>query len=135
MTVYLDQNKWIELAREEVERSILTGNERLGMTPPAFRGMAHRENFRNHLSTLRARCQDIPKELRDNWLYAMSTIDILNPINDVMAKHGLEKSAIEALGEQQLKQLLEDMPTRRPDLHLHRQVLRNPQYAPGRAER
>lgn len=58
----------------------------------------------------------------------MSTVDILNPINDVIRKHGLPKDALECLGEQRLKEVINDMPTRRTDLHLHRQVLRNPSY-------
>ena len=58
----------------------------------------------------------------------MSTIDILNPINDVIHKHGLPKEALDDLGEQKLKQVIDDMPSRRVDLHLHKQVLRNLSY-------
>jgi hypothetical protein len=36
--------------------------------------------------------------------------------------------ALEGLGEQKLKQVIDDMPTRRVDVHLHRQVLRNSSY-------
>jgi len=114
--------------KEEVERSMLIGNEVLGINPPASHSTKYRENFREHLATLHARQEDVPKDLRENWLYAMSTVDILNPINDVIHKHGLLKEALEGLGEHKLKQVIDDMPTRRVDLHLHRQVLRNPSY-------
>ena len=116
------------LIEEEVERSMLMGNELLGITPLVSYSTTHRENFRQHLSTLHARYKEVPRELRENWLYAMSIIDILSPINDVMVKHGLEKVALEGLGEKRLKQVIDDMPTRRVDLHLHREVLRNPNY-------
>jgi hypothetical protein len=116
------------LFAEEVERSMLMGNERLGIQPPASHMTAYRENFRQHLATLRERYTSVPEELRENWLYAMSTIDILNPIQEVSVKHGLEKGACEGLGVERMKQVIDDMPTRRVDLHLHRQVLRNPRY-------
>jgi hypothetical protein len=118
----------LQLLEEEVERSILMGNELLGIKPPSFYSTTHRENFLQHLLTLHARYKEVSSELRENWLYAMSTIDILNPINDVMVQHGLEKTAMDGLGEERLKQVIDDMPTRRVDLHLHRQVLRNPNY-------
>lgn len=107
---------------------MLLGNEMLGIEPLASYSVTHRETFRQHLSMLHARFKEIPKELRENCLYAMSTVDILNPINDVMTKHGLSKAEMDALGEHRLKQVIDDMPTRRVDMHLHRQVLRNPNY-------
>jgi hypothetical protein len=113
---------------EDVERSILTGDPRLGLQPPAFTGTTHRENFRQHLSTLHQRYHAVPKELRENWLYAISTVDILNPLNDVAAKHNLEPTALDRLGEAGLKQVIDDMPTRRVDMHLHREVLKNKSY-------
>jgi hypothetical protein len=113
---------------EEVERSMLVGNDLFGMTPLASRSIKYRENFRAHLAMLHTRYKEVPKELRENWLYAMSTMDILNPINDVIHRHGLPQEALSGLLEQKLKQVLDDMPTRRVDLHLHRQVLRNSNY-------
>jgi hypothetical protein len=113
---------------EEVERSILTGHSRLGIQPPAFHGTTARENFRQHLSTFYERYHDVPKELRENWLYAMSTMDILDPLNDIAAKHNLDPSALESLGETGLKQVIDDMPTRRVDMHLHREVVKNKTY-------
>jgi hypothetical protein len=113
---------------DEVERSMLVGNDLLGIKPPSSHNTTHRENFREHLASIHARQKVVPNALRDNWLYAMSTIDILNPINEVISKHGLPKEALNDLGEETLQQVINDMPTRRVDLHLHRQVLRNPNY-------
>lgn len=119
---------------EEVERSMLVGDQVLGIKPLASYSIKYRENFREHLAMLHARYNDVPKELRENWLYAMSTIDILSPINDVIHKHGLPKEALDGLGEQQLKQVIDEMPTRRVDLHLHKQVLRNSRYVAHRTD-
>jgi hypothetical protein len=110
--------------KEEVERSMLVGTEVRGIKPLASQSITYRENFREHVATLHLRYNDIPKELRENWLYGLSMIDILNLINDVIHKHGLPKEALDHLGEQKLKQVIDDMPTRRVDLHLHKQVLR-----------
>jgi hypothetical protein len=118
----------LALFEEEVERSLLMGNKRFGVDPPAWHGTTQRESFRKHLETIHSRYQDIPRHLRDSWLYAMSTIDILDPINDVMVKHGLSKIDLDSLGEQRLRRMIDDMPTRQVDMHLHRQVLRNPNY-------
>ena len=46
----------------------------------------------------------------------------------MIQKHCVPKEAMDGLGEQRLKQVINGMPTRRVDLHLHRQVLRNPTY-------
>lgn len=82
-----------------------------------------------HLATLHQKYYDEPKELRENWLYAMSTVDILNPFNAVAAKHNLDVAAVlKGLGEAGLKQVIDDMPTRQVDMHLHREVLKNKSY-------
>lgn len=112
----------------EVERILLAGSALLGIDPPSSRNTAYRENFRDHLATLFERQKTVPKDMRENWLYAMSTVDILNAINDVMRKHALPFGTLSTLGEEKLKQVINDMPTRRVDLHLHKQVLRNEAY-------
>lgn len=112
----------------EFERSLLAGSRLLGVGPPSWQNTIYRENFRNHLATLFERQKTVPKEMRENWHYAMSMVDILNPINDVLCKHALPFDALGTLGEEKLKQVIDDMPTRRVDLHLHRQVLRNATY-------
>jgi hypothetical protein len=107
---------------------MLVGNQALSIKPLASHSIKYREHFREHLATLHTRYKNVPKELRENWLYAMSMIDILNAINDMIHKHRLPKEALEGLGEQKLKQVIDDMPTRRVDVHLHKQVLRNSSY-------
>lgn len=115
---------------DEIERSMLTGNSRLNIDPLSFRNSVHRENFCAHLGSLHKTKEDLPKSKWENWLYAMALADITNPLAEIMYRHNIEKSDFENLGETQLKTIVDDMPTRRLDLHLHRQVLRNPSYAP-----
>ena len=115
---------------EEFERSMLMGNELLRIPPLASYASHHRESFRNHLASLHIRAAEVSPDLRENFLYAISTVDILEPLSQAMVKYELPANTLEILGETGLKKLINDMPTRRVDLHLHRQVLRNPTYAP-----
>lgn len=115
---------------EEVERSLLCGSPRFGIQPPAFADTTRRENFRAHLATLHARFDSVDPELRENWLYMSSTLDIRDPLNDVVITHRVPHSALEMLGVERLKQIIDAMPTRRVDLHLHREVLKNRAYVP-----
>ena len=115
---------------EEFERSMLMGNELLRIPPLASYASHHRESFRNHLASLHIRAAEVSPDLRENFLYAISTVDILEPLNQAMVKYELPANTLEILGETGLKKLINDMPTRRVDLHLHRQVLHNPTYAP-----
>jgi len=124
----------LKLYEEDVERGLLVGHEPWGIKPPAHSDTTHRENFRQNLSTIHQRNDDVPMELRENWLYATSMIDILDPMNDVRQKHQLRDGLLEELGEERLKQVLNDMPTRQLDLHLRRQVLRNRQYVPHHSD-
>lgn len=113
---------------EEIERSMLTGNSRLNIEPLSFRNNVHRENFFAHLGSLHKTKEELPKSKWENWLYAMALADIINPLAEVMRRHNIEKDDFENLGEAQLKAIVDGMPTRYLDLHLHRQVLRNPNY-------
>ena len=115
---------------EEFERSMLMGNELLRIPPLASYASHHRESFRNHLASLHIRAAEVSPDLRENFLYAISTVDILEPLSQAMVKYELPANTLEILGETGLKKLINDMPTLRVDLHLHRQVLRNPTYAP-----
>lgn len=113
---------------EDLERTVLVGDALRGIKPPASSNTRHRENFRQHLASLHARASDLQPSPHENFLYAISTVDILEPINEAMRIHRLPDNIMERLGEAGLKSLINDMPTRRVDLHLHKQVLRNPKY-------
>ena len=113
---------------EEVERSMLTGSKALNIDPPSFRSSRHQENFKNHLGSLHSRKNDLPKHLWENWLYATLMADIAQPLSEVMQRFDLPAEALGNLGEARLKKVIDDMPTRRVDFHLHKQVLKNPNY-------
>lgn len=122
--------RWSAAFHEELERRVLVGSPEEGMDPPSFQQNRHRTNFKQHLESLYARSRKVPKELLDNWLHAILLVDILDPLNEVMATHGLTKGDLEQLDVTALKGITMSMPTRRVDLHLHKQVLANPNYRP-----
>lgn len=113
---------------DDVERSMLIGSEKFGLPPLASNISQQRKNFHNHLATIHSRQMLVPKSMRENWIYTMSMIDILDPINEVLAKYCIPFDFLGRLGSSKLKEVIDDMPTRRFDIHLHKQVLRNPNY-------
>lgn len=113
---------------EEIERSMLTGNPRLNVDPLSFKNSAQRESFCAHLGSLNKTKEELPRSKWENWLYAMALADIRNPLAEVMYRHNIDESDFENLGETQLKAIVDEMPTRHLDLHLHKQVLKNPSY-------
>jgi hypothetical protein len=113
---------------DDVERSMLIGSEKFGLLPIASNNTKQRKNFRDYLATLHSRQMLVPKSGREDWLYTMNMIDILDPINEVLAKHHIPFDFLGGLGASKLKEVIDDMPTRRVDIHLHKQVLRNPNY-------
>jgi hypothetical protein len=113
---------------EDVERTMLVGSKALNIDPPSFRSSKHQENFRGHLASLHSRREDMPKHLWENWLYAILVADIVEPLSETFQNFGLPPEALQSLGEDGLKKLVGDMPMRCVDLHLHKQVLKNPNY-------
>lgn len=62
--------------------------------------------------------------------YAISMADITEPLYEVMSANRIPNADIEAWGKDGIKSFMGSMPTRRLDIHLHRQVLKNSQYKP-----
>jgi len=114
---------------QDVEEALLVGSKHLKIDPPFFRNTEAQERFRNHLASLHAWSKKLPKVKIENWLYALLLADIHKPLAEILIRHNIPQSAFENLGEAQLKSIIDDMPTRRLDLHLHKVIVRNPAYA------
>lgn len=120
-----------EQLESEFERSTLTGKSNfIDGSPPEFRSITHREKFRAHLAQLKEIKEELPKEKWDDMLHAIVLADIREPLAEVMPKYGLGKEDFKELGMKDFKRLIDNMPSRKLELHLHRQVLKNPNYAP-----
>lgn len=105
---------------------MLTGKSRfVDGSPPQFHGIINREKFRDHLAQLQDIKNELPKKKWDDMLYAIELADIREPLAEVMLNHGLSKEDFKNLGEKEFKTLIDNMPSRKLDLHVHRQVLKN----------
>ncbi|MBA1149495.1 hypothetical protein H0Z60_20825 [Ectothiorhodospiraceae bacterium WFHF3C12] len=113
---------------DEIDEAMLCGTENL----PPIQGARSKqqEYFANHLRRLNERKHELEKERWDDWLYALSMADITEPLYEVMSANKIPHADIETWGKEGIKYFLDSIPTRRLDIHLHRQVLKNSQYKP-----
>jgi hypothetical protein len=116
--------------RQIIERALLTGEEPRGGFVQSYRVDTYRKDFKTHLSSLRAKFSSMPREQWEDALHAMCLIDIMDAVNEVLALHGLTAGQMMKMGKTDLTNFLQELPSRAVDLHLHRQVLRNPQFKP-----
>jgi hypothetical protein len=112
-----------------LERAVLAGDAQWAVSSPGYRGTEFRENFQKHLEAMRG-TRTLPRTSWEDALCAISMIDILDPLNRMAVHHGFDKSLLTALGKAGLAEWLQEMPSRRVDMHLHRQVLKDPTYRP-----
>lgn len=113
---------------DEIDEAMIAGNEILNIDPVHFSSQEHKENFSNHLSSLKRLKYELPKSKWENWLYFIGMKDITRPLYDVMCKHKIPNTMLGDWGEHEFKEFMNRIPTRKLDIHLHRQVLRNDQY-------
>ncbi len=115
---------------EIFERSLVTGEMVNGERPSPFLKRNRQASFKKHLEGLQSIKSSLP---RDRWvpaLYAISWMDILDPFNMVLTRHGLSKNDLSEFDESTITAILDSMPSQKVDLHLHKQVLRNDAYIP-----
>lgn len=114
---------------EAIDKAILCG---YGDIPPIQGSLdsIFRDNFNNHLRSIHEKKLSLNKSKWDDWMYALSMVDIMEPLKEVMIKHQIPSDTIESWGRSVLKSFMDFIPTRRLDIHLHKQVLKNPQYKP-----
>lgn len=125
--------RWPEMHRvlnREIERSWLTGVDLNGQPAPPFKSQTHRANFADHLEQLHVTLVDLPKEKWDDLLLAVCFLDIQEPVRRVLQRHRLPLDAVTEGGADGMRVLLRSMPSRQVDIHLHRQVVRNPNLRP-----
>jgi len=114
----------------KIDEYMLTGFKEFNLEPISHVSDKYRANFKSHLESLQRTKKEIRKSKWDDWLHAISLIDILDPINAVLTKNGLDPMKLTSLIAQNSKSIISKMPTRVLDIHLHHQVLKNSQYSP-----
>lgn len=135
-TDYLAREKFLdhEVARQVlsdlIDGFILAGVDPDGNSIGSYRDDTHATRFENHLRRLRPALTNLSEDRWEDALYAVSLMDVTDPILEVLSASGLEWSQFMALGAEGLGVFLEEMPLRRADLHLHRQFRSNAQLQP-----
>ncbi len=110
------------------DEAMLCGDPSIPIEPLSFSSIRHRQKFAQHLTKLNQTKKTLHPKKWDDWLYAISMVDIIEPLNEVFSRHGIAASEVGSWGPEKLKQFMNAIPTRKLDIHLHRQVLKNDQY-------
>ena len=113
-----------------IERSFLTGESPDGEKGPEFRNVKYREEFCEHLRSLPKLKKELPRDKWDDALYAIAMADIIEPLSEVMIHYRISPDKLGKLGVEKLRSLVDAMPSRAVDVHLHRQILKNPSLSP-----
>ena len=113
-------------ANRLMQDALLTGvNPLTGEVFPHVEHNAPSKNFQDHLNGMQERFAGHDPETQERAHYATSMVDILQPFNDALARHMILWDEIALLGVDELIAMLDEMPTRRVDVHLHRQWFKN----------
>ena len=124
-----DATRILGVEPDVVERCILTGETPDGVKEPPFRVDTHRLRFRKHLEELPSTLAQLPPDRRKDALYALSLAEIVELLDEVLGRYGI-RAAFRGLKAADLTALVDDLPSRRIDLHLYQQFLRNPALRP-----
>lgn len=108
------------------EKTCLTGTSPLLPDMGRFGPTVHGARFRDHLNELATNLSSVPEADREAALYGISLGDILDPLAAVLAESNLTLNDLLSLGVEQVKAFVDSLPSRRADLHLHKQLVKNP---------
>lgn len=116
--------------RPLLERSFLTGEKVCGQEMGGHNNKEQDKKFNNHIKELYRVKTELPKSQWDDALYAMALMDIQGPLGEVLQFWSIDFSELKALGKNVLSSILDDMPSRALEVHLHKLVLANNNYNP-----
>ncbi|MBF4232537.1 hypothetical protein, partial [Vibrio anguillarum] len=113
-----------------IERAALTGEEIVGHRFGGFHKTEHNGKFQEHLRKVSEMRQTVPRKEWDNTLYAIALADIVEPLSEVLNYWKIPFDDFIGLGTDTLTSFIDGMPSRTLEVHMHRQVLNNPNYNP-----
>lgn len=120
-----------EMIQVELEKASITGEGPGGIRMPSSSHNQFNERFKEHLKTLPQRASSLPPEKREDFLHSIALVDIQEPVKEALGFHGLSfERDLLPLGPEELTALVQDMPSRRTKIHLHRQIIKNPALKP-----
>lgn len=123
-----DEQSELPWLSQYIDKSLLTGAEALDIDPISFFCEKYRKNFQSHLSSLNEKKHQLENSKWENWLYAIALKDISSPLTKVMINNGIHPDQLNDFSADEYTDIVNSMPSRALDVHLHRQVLKNPNY-------
>lgn len=117
--------------QEVLEKSAITGEGPGNIRMPSLAFNQPNESFVRHLKTLPGRDSQLPPGKREDFLSVLALTDIIDPVKETLDFHGLSWGRdLEPLGREVLGYIVRGMPSRRTEVHLHRQIIKNPNLKP-----
>jgi hypothetical protein len=96
-----------------------------GVTRREMKQSEHDLNFKGHLDKWGRDGEAVAADVRKRSTWAIALVDIQEPFLAALVRHGITWPEIQARGVPAMGAFLESMPTRRVDMHLHRQWAKN----------
>jgi len=115
---------------EVVQKAILTGEKLLNRSFPSISLNNHRESFKNFLKDLHEKKSKLRPSQWHAWLVGLAIVDVMEPLYFVFMKNGLSSEQTKDFKKKDWEFIVMNMPSRRVDHHLMKQVLKNRQYKP-----
>ncbi len=112
---------------DDLEKAFITGEGPGNINMPAVGNTVHNTQFAQHLRNLPAIASQLTAAQKKDYPRALALKDIEEPVDEVLTHHGLSWTDFLELGKDILGDIVEAMPSRAVEIHLHRQVLKNPQ--------
>jgi hypothetical protein len=122
-----DRRALLSLASDLWEEAALAGTSPdFDLQPARMDPRPWQEKFQAHLDGIPGWLAALPEEARSEGFYAQCLSDILDALNAALNRHGVPPDDLMARGRSAVCEFVDTMPSRRVDVHLHRQWSRNP---------
>ena len=114
------------------EHSLLSGVLPNGnsLDPGSVKDLTPDRHFKTALAEWRGVASQHSSDELERMIYAITLNDIKNSVWEVLAHHNIYVEEFALLGEHRWRMFLDDMPSRRADMHLRRQWAKNPSLKP-----
>lgn len=118
------------------EQSLLSGVVPMGAQPalgPAT-DLSPDRRFEAGLAEWRGAASRYPPEELERRIYATTLADVSNLLWELLASDGISEPEFALLGEPRWRTFLDDMPSRRADMHLRREWAKNASLTPKESD-
>jgi hypothetical protein len=124
-------NHFSQDVEDLLDRALVTGEFTLGIGPLHLTDKTHKLIFRRHLAQFGGiLAQNLSPDKWEDAIYALNMADMAEPFCSVLWKHHIGADISSRTVAEHLRTIVDGMPSRKVDVHLHRQVLRNKSYSP-----